>query len=134
MSLVVTGADMHDVTRLEAVLSTCMVKRPTPVKRRGEHLCADAGYRGKTALKIILAHGYIPHVVGRESEAEREKRDPKKKPRRWLVEACHGWFNRVRMLLVRYEKLEHTYLALDHLAAAIVAMRKIDLPVDIIYG
>ena len=27
----------------------------------------------------------------------------KKKARRWVVEACHGWFNRFRKLLVRYE-------------------------------
>ncbi|MDB5731541.1 MAG: transposase family protein [Variovorax sp.] len=85
-------------------------------------------------MRIILAHGYIPHVVGRKSEAQQKKRDPKKKARRWVVEACHGWFNRFRKLLVRYEKLEHTFLALNHLAAAIIALRKIVLPVNIIYG
>jgi len=51
-----------------------------------------------------------------------------------VVEACHGWFNRFRKLPVRYEKLEHTFLALSHLAAAITALRKISLPVNIIYG
>lgn len=83
-------------------------------------------------MKIILAQGYIPHVVDRKCEAQRKKRDPKKKARRWVVEACHGWFNRFRKLLVRYEKFEHTFLALNHLAAAIIALRKIDLPVNII--
>ena len=48
--------------------------------------------------------------------------------------ACHGWFNRFRKLLVRYEKLEHTFLALNHLAATIITLRKIELPVNIIYG
>ncbi len=51
-----------------------------------------------------------------------------------MVEACHGWFNRFRKLLVRYEKLEHTFLALNHLAAAIITLRKIMQPVNIIYG
>ena len=69
-----------------------------------------------------------------KSEAERKKRNPQKKARRWVVEACHGWFNRFRKLLVRYEKLEHTFLALNHLAAAIITLRKISLPVNIIYG
>lgn len=32
------------------------------------------------------------------------------------------------------EKLEHTFLALNHLAAAIITLRKISLPVNIIYG
>lgn len=89
-----------------------MIKRPTPKQRRSKHLCADAGYRGKNAMKVILAYGYIPHVVSHKSEAQRKKRDPKKKARCWVVEACHGWFNRFRKLLVRYEKLEHTQLRL----------------------
>ena len=76
-----------------------------------------------------VVHSYI-----RKSEAARKKRDPKKKARRWVVQACHGWFNRFRKLWVRYEKREHTFLVLNHLAAAITALRKIMLPVNIIYG
>ncbi len=33
-------------------------------------------------MSIILTHGYIAHVVGRKSEADQKKRDPKKKARR----------------------------------------------------
>lgn len=134
LSLVVTAANVNDVTQVEAVLSAIMVQRPSPSTRRSKHLCADAGYRGKNAMRVILAHGYIPHVVGRKSEADQKKRVPQKKARRWVVEACHGWFNRFRKLLVRYEKLERTFLALNHLAAAIITLRKIILPVNIIYG
>jgi transposase len=134
LSLIVTGANAHDVTQLEAVLASCKIKRPAPEQRRSKHLCADAGYRGKNAMQIILAHGYIPHVVSRKSEAQHKKREPMHKARRWVVEACHGWFNRFRKLLVRYEKLEHTFIALNHLAAAIIALRKISLLVNIIYG
>lgn len=36
--------------------------------------------------------------------------------------------------LVRYEKLEHTSLALNHLAATIIALRKVQLPINIVYG
>ena len=125
---------MNDVTQVEAVLTGVVIQRASPSKRRSKHLCADAGYRGKNAMRIILAHSYIPHVVGRKSEADQKKRDPRKKARRWVVEACHGWFNRFRKLLVRYEKLEHTFLALNHLAAAIISLRKIILPTNIIYG
>ena len=129
-----TGANTHDVTQIEAVLDAIVVKRPAAKQRRSKHLCADAGYRGKSAMAVILAHGYIPHVVSRKSEAAQKKRAPNKKARRWVVEACHGWFNRFRKLLVRYEKLEHTFLALNHLAAAIIALRKIEFPANIIYG
>ena len=103
LSLVVTGANRHDVTQLDEVLRAIMVKRKTPSLRRSKHLCADNGYRGWRALEIIESHGYIPHVVGRRTEAEAKRRDPTKKARRWVVEVCHSWFNRFRKLLVRYE-------------------------------
>ena len=129
-----TGANKHDVTQLDAVLQAIMVKRKTPSIRRSQHLCADAGYRGWRALEIIESHGYIPHVVSRPKEAAAKRRHPAKKARRWVVEVCHSWFNRFRKLLVRYEKLERSFMALNHIAAAIIAFRKVKLTVNIIYG
>ena len=134
LSLIVTGANIHDVSGLEAVLQACVIKRPTPKQRRSKHLCADAGYYGKPALQVMLASGYIPHVVGRGKERSIKQRDPTKKARRWVVEVSHSWFNRFRKLLVRYEKLERSFVALNHLAAAIIAFRKVQLTVNIIYG
>ena len=134
LSLVVTGANRHDVTQLDTVLNNIMIKRKTPSVRRNKHLCADNGYRGRGALESIEAHGYIAHVVGRRTEADATRRDPTNKARRWVVEVCHSWFNRFRKLLVRYEKLERSFLALNHIAAAIIAFRKVKLTVNIIYG
>jgi len=51
-----------------------------------------------------------------------------------LVEGCRSWFNRFRRPLVRYEKLERGFIALNHLAAAIIAFRKVPLNVNISYG
>ena len=87
LSLVVTGANKHDVTQLDAVLQAIMVKRKTPSIRRSKHLCADAGYRGWRALEAIESHGYIPHVVSRPKEAAAKRRNPAKKARRWEVES-----------------------------------------------
>lgn len=134
LSLIVTGAHRHDVTQLGAVLNAIQVKRPAPPQRRSKHLCADAGYRGAPAMETILTNGYIPHVKGRHQEAHELKRHPGKRARRWIVEVAHSWFNRFRKLLVRYEKLERSFVALNHLAAAIIALRKVPLAVNIIYG
>ena len=35
---------------------------------------------------------------------------------------------------MRYEKLERSFVALNHLAAAIIAFRKVPLSINIIYG
>jgi len=134
LSLVVTGANRHDVSQVEAVLDGVLVRRHCPPERRSKHLCADAGYTGAPALKIIEAHGYIAHVKGRGQEAGELKHDPRKRARRWVVEVAHSWFNRFRKLLVRYEKLDRSFIALNHLAASIMAFRKINLEVNIIYG
>jgi IS5 family transposase len=134
LSIIVTGANRHDVSQLGAVLDAIMVKRPAPPLRRHKHLCADAGYTGAPALAQIEAHGYIPHVKGRGQEAEELRHHPDKRARRWVVEVAHSWFNRFRKLLVRYEKLERSFMALNHLAAAIIAFRKVPLAVNIIYG
>ena len=47
----------------------------------------------------------------------------------WEVEELQ--FNRFRKLLVRYEKLERSFMALNHIAAAIIAFRKVKLTVKI---
>lgn len=134
LSLVVTGADRHDAPQLEAVLDAIVIERPSPPLRRHKHLCADAGYTGAPALKVIEEPGYIPHVNGRGQDADELKRDPEKRARRWVVEVAHSWFNRFRKLLMRYEELDHSLLALNHLAASSMAFRKIKLGMNIICG
>jgi transposase len=134
LSIIVTGANRHDVSQLATVLDAIVVTRPEPADRRSKHLCADAGYTGALALRTIEEHGYIPHIRGRGEEAAAKRRHPKQRARRWVVEVAHSWFNRFRKLLVRYEKLERSFLGLNHLAAAIIAFRKVPLAINIIYG
>ena len=70
----------------------------------------------------------------RGQQADELKRSPEKKVRRWIVEAAHSWFVQCRKLLVRYEKLDRSFLALNHLAVSIMAFRKIKLDINVIYG
>ena len=134
LSIIVTGANRHDVSQLEAVLDGIVVQRPQSPARRNKHLCADAGYTGAPAPGIIEKRGYIPHLKGRGQEAKEKRRYPSKRARRWIVEVAHSCFNRFRKLLVRYEKLERSFLGLNHLASAIIAFRKIKFTINIIYG
>lgn len=123
LSIVVTGANRHDVSQLHAVLKQRIVK-PIMVTAR-EKLCADAAYAGIGPKETILAAGYEPHVRGRGEERRAKLNNPSFKARRWVVESCHSWFNKFRKLTIRYEKLDATHLALLHLAATIIALRKI---------
>jgi putative transposase len=130
LSLIVTGANRHDVTPLDAVLDGRLI---LPPQNTEQNLCADKGYAGNPAPLIIEAHAYVPHVKKRGEEIEAKKIVPGYRPRRWVVELAHSWFNRFRKLLVRYEKHTANYEALLHLACAIICWRKIKTA-SIIYG
>jgi transposase len=112
---------------LALVLEEIIIERPKDID---QHLCADKGYTGQPALQVIVSKGYIPHVKTRGEEIQEKRNNPGWKARRWVVEVSHSWFNRFRKILVRYEKLADTYMALLHMAAAIIAYRK----AGIIYG
>lgn len=125
LSIVVTGANRHDITQVEPVLSGVVIKKPDNIV---QNLCADKGYYGKPAMQIMIKYQYIPHVRARGEEARAIKQGLK--ARRWIVEVAHAWFNQFRKILVRYEKLQLSYESLLYLAAAIIAYRKI----GVIYG
>ena len=127
LSIVVTGANRHDVSQLELVLDEIIIQRPDDIE---QNLCADKGYAGQPALDAMVTRKYIPHVKQRGEEILEKKTVPGYRARRWVVEVCHSWFNRFRKLLVRYEKLADSYMALLHMAAAIIAFRK----ANVIYG
>ena len=116
LSLIVTGANRHDVSQLLAVLDAIIV----PLPHRKRFLYADKGYSGAPAQRQIQSRDYVPRVT-----PKKRKRGRPQKHRRWVVEATHSCFNRFRKLLVRYEKLVESYEALVCLAAAIICWRKV---------
>lgn len=132
LSMVVTAANRHDVTQLVATLDGIVINRPKIGPRTQQPLCADAAFTGEKAAQAIKERKYVAHV--RPRGEERRSNNPRKKPRRWVVEVAHSWFNRFRKLLVRYEKLHRSYVALNMLAAAIICFRKVPAKQNIIYG
>lgn len=129
LSLVVAGANRHDSKLLAATLDSIVVERPAPDAIK-QHLCADAGYKGKPCLKAAGDRGYKPHIRPRREEAMETKTVPGAKARRWVVERTHSWLNRWRKLLVSFEKTEASYTGLLSLAAALICWRK----TMVIYG
>ena len=132
LSLIVSGANRHDVSQLGATLDAFVVPRPPVTPRTPQHLWADAGFVGIPALNEMLAQDYTPHV--RPRGEERTERSRGTRARRWVVEVALSWFNRFRKLLVRYEKTHRAYLALTMLAAAIICFRHVAGKVNIVYG
>ena len=121
LSLIVAGANRHDVKLLAQTLDAIIVPRPKPTKRRPQNLCVDKGYAGKPAEKQMRERGYIPHVPKKGRPQARYK--TKGCARRWVVERTHSWMNNYRKLRVRYEKKAVNFEALLHLAIAIICWR-----------
>ena len=99
LSLIVIGANRHDVKLLDLTLDAIVVRRPKPTRRQPQHLCADKAYRGQPAQAVMRQRGYTPHVRQIADEARAKRRG--QPARRWVVERSHSWFNRFRKLLVR---------------------------------
>lgn len=124
MSLVVTGANRHDVTQLEIVMDCLVVKGPEVTPETPQNFCADKGYDYPSARLAITDRIYAVHVRSRGEERAERAANPGYRARRWVVEACHSWLNRFRKILVRFEKTNASYEALLHLACAIIAWRR----------
>lgn len=122
LSIVVSGANRHDVKLLGATLDAVVIARPQPNERHPQNLCLDAAYTGMPALYETLVRDYEPHIRSRGEETS-AKRSRKGKPRRWVVERTLSWLNRFRKLLVSFEKTEASYVALLSLAAAMICWR-----------
>jgi putative transposase len=125
LSIVVSGANRHDSMKLEELLEAKVVHAPQETK---ENLCLDAGYVGRS--DTVQNAGYVPHIRPRGEERKKKAEDPEFKPRRWVVELSHSWFNRFRKLSPRYEKTTRSYLGLLMLAASMIVLNK----VIVIYG
>jgi transposase len=110
---------------LAELLESKIVRAPDG---EAENLCLDAGYVGQEA--IVRSAGYVAHIRPRGEERELKTINPDFKPRRWIVELGHSWFNRFRKLAPRYEKTTRSYMGLLMLAAAMITLNKI----MVIYG
>ena len=123
LSVVLDGANRHDIKLLEKTLDKMVIFRPEVTDDKPQNLCLDAGYTG--AEKIISDRRYILHIRSRNKEKEEKINNPDFKARRWVVEVTHSFLNRFRKLLVRYEKKEKNYLALIQFACSIIVWRKV---------
>ena len=123
LSVVLSGANTHDIKLLEETLDKIVISRPAVCDLHPQNLCLDAGYIG--SAQSVKVRQYTAHIRPRGEERKEIERNPDFKARRWVVEVTHSFFNRFRKLLVRFEKKAQNYLALIHFACAIIVWRKL---------
>ncbi len=127
VGLTVSGANVHDVKKVEEVWLTMPFLPPFAAEEYPQHFCADKGYDSKSVRRLIGELGYEDHIKSRWQEKEEKKEEPHYRARRWVCERTHSWMNRFRRLLIRWEKKQQNYEAFLHLACAHIVWKHSDL-------
>jgi putative transposase len=109
---------------LEATLESVPIARPIPDERGPQGLCLDKGYDYDDIRELAVRQRFEPHIRTRGEEVELKTEHPDWKARRWVVEACHSWFNRNRAIQVRGSKKDENHLAFLQLAGGLIAFKK----------
>ena len=123
IGLEVAGANINDFKLLEQTIASIPIERPEPTAERPQGLCLDKGYDYPEVYELVAEFGFTAHVRARGEEAKAIKREAGFRARRWVVERTHSRLNRFRRILIRWEKRADTYLAMLHLACALLTWR-----------
>src|SRR5919108_2386162 len=121
LAVTLTGANVHDMHMVGKTLDAVNVRGPRG-PRRPKNICLDKGYDYKQPEKEARARGVKPHIR-RRGESVLTGPIRGKKPRRWVVERTNSWHNNFRALRIRWETKATHYMALVHLACALIAYR-----------
>ena len=127
IGLAVDGANRNDFKLVQETLESIPVERPGVGNGQPQGLCLDKGYDYDEVRDLAKEFGYTAHIRSRGEEAVALKRNARFKARRWVVERTHSWLNRFRRILIRWDKKVENYLALLHLACAIITYRRAEV-------
>jgi transposase len=103
--------------------------KPAPTRgratgsRRPQELCLD---RSTTTKKCALSPKSSASPTTSTPAAKKPDGSSARtgyRARRWVVERSHSWLNRFRRILTSWEKRADTYLAMLHLACALITWR-----------
>jgi putative transposase len=123
VGLAVDGANRPDMKMVRETIESIPVERPEPTEEEPQGMCLDNGYNYAEPKEIVAEFGFTAHVPKKPEEAQAVKRRAGRKARRWVVERTHSWLNRFRGILIRWNKKPENYIAMLHLAFAIITYR-----------
>lgn len=123
VGLAVDGANRHDMKLVRATLESLPVPRPESSPDQPQSMCLDKGYDYDEVRDTLEEFGFTAHIRSRGEEAQAIKKEAGFKARRWVVERTHGWLNRFRRILVRWDKCPKNYIAFLHFACALITLR-----------
>ena len=119
LAVIVSAANVNEVTCTLAVLDAQLVERPERLYRV-HHLCADKGYDSQALRQAVAERRYRVHFAYRWPKASPLGPAQPHPARRWVVERTFAWQAKFRSLRTRWAKKADNWLAFIHLASALV--------------
>ena len=123
VGVAVDGANRHDMKLVRPTLDSVVIARPEPTLEQPQGMCLDKGYDYDEVRRTLEEFGFTAHIRSRGEETKAIKREAGFRARRWVVERTHGWLNRFRRILVRWDKSPENYIAFLHFACALITFR-----------
>jgi transposase len=121
VALGIASGERHETRNVSETLKARFV-RPLP-----ERLIGDKAYDSDRLDAELAAMGVemiAPHHPKRRRKTQ-DRRALRRYRRRWHVERLFAWLLRFRRLVTRYEAKAENYLALLHLAALVILLRRL---------
>jgi transposase len=87
---------------------------------KGKAFIADAGYDSDRIIAAVRARGMKPVIPSGSGRKKRRRRDKRRYGWRYKVEVFFHSLERCRRVATRYEKTARNYLAMIHLACALL--------------
>jgi putative transposase len=119
------GAKVHDSWLVSSTVAAAVLPRPEPTPDPPQPLCRDKGYDYARVEREVARHAYLPHIrrIGEEKITAGATTQP---ARRWVVERTIAWIKGFRAIRTRYFGQAKNYLAMIHLACALILSGKLE--------
>ena len=124
IGLAVEGANRHDFKMARETIESIPVERPAPTPEPPQGLRLDKGYDDDEVRDLLAECGLTAHIRARGEEAKALKQEAGFKARRWVVERTHRGMNRVRRILIRWDKKVRNCLGFLPLACALITYKQ----------
>ena len=129
LGICIASAAPGETTLVDATLKTIQVPQAGggAARRQPIRLIADRGYDSDGLRRQMAARGITfisPYRSMRVNRPYEDHRLLRRYRHRWIIERTFAWLASFRRLSVRYERDPKLYLALFHLAAALIALRR----------
>jgi len=123
------SGEHHDLYNIEETLEEIVaLLDASDIEVKGLFLNADSGFDSKKLRDILYKKEIIGNIKEnpRNGDTKNEKYfDNELYKRRFKIEKANAWLDSFKALLIRFEKLNITWINLHYLAFSILFLRKI---------